>query len=687
MKKRVKSRVVLLTVPLVVMSSVPRLAATAEAEPFCTPQYDKGPVLVNEQCVDPIFNRPVIDTEKQIVTPVPLHQISGHFEGTKVTFNFYFPPKSQWQGRFFHHLYPYTSGVPDNDTLRFGAESGAYIVKTGTSSGYRADAAAAKYSRHIAREYYGVKERHIFGYVYGGSGGSYQTIAAAENSSNVWDGAVPYVIGAPTSIPANFFARAFARLVLKDVATEISDAFSPGGNNNPYLKLDDVQQQVLREITKLGVPQRGWDNPAYLLGLESDDGLMGFQANVKNMDPSYAADFWSKPGYLGTAESPLGTYIRQARLRETIKVVRADPDIRTLKLEHIPSASFVQGAEYTLYDDKGRALGTTTGYLKEPFNEVLLSPDTPDVVLKNLLKAASVHIDNSWILALTTYHRHQTPAGSGFYAWDQFRFKNGEAVYPQRPTEIGPAISNGASGGGQFTGKYTGKMIVLGNLLDMDAYPWQGDWYAQRVKSASESRYNDSFRIWINDNADHHDGSVIVSGRSDNGKLRLVSYVGILQQTLRDVSAWAEKGIAPSPSTRYRVMDGQINFTADPAARGGIQPAVELSANGLKAVNVEPGQAVILDGIITVPAGTGSITLVEWSKTGSKDTQPGTYMRKGAKLVTTSPAFVYDRPGTYFPVLRVTLHRDGNAESPVAVVQNIDRIRIVVREKSSPGTQ
>ncbi|MEU0649571.1 hypothetical protein [Streptomyces umbrinus] len=143
----------------------------------------------------------------------------------------------------------------------------------------------------------------IFGYIYGGSGGSYQTIGAMENTTGVWDGAVPFIPGVPTSTPNNFFVRAFARLVLQDDAEQIADAVSPGGSGDPYTGLSEVERAVLREVTRMGVPLRAWQDPSYVLGLHDPQGLLGFAGVVRAMDPTYMDDFWSKPGYLGTEQS------------------------------------------------------------------------------------------------------------------------------------------------------------------------------------------------------------------------------------------------------------------------------------------------------------------------------------------------------------------------------------------------
>ena len=263
-------------------SLTPGLTASATSAPVeCAPRQAGGPMWVTADCVDPLYTQPVIDTETDVTSPVPLHKVSGHFEGTSVRFNFYFPPKRQWQGRFFHKVYPLQDENATDQDVSFGADSGAYTVQINGGSGYRADAAAAKFSKTVASAFYGKPGKKIYGYIWGGSGGSYQTIGAIENSTGVWDGAVPFVVAVPTSIPNNFFVRTFARLVLEDKAPQIADAVRPGGSGHPYAGLTAVQRAVLHEVTKMGVPLRAWDDYPYLLGLTAPDGLLGFAGTVQ----------------------------------------------------------------------------------------------------------------------------------------------------------------------------------------------------------------------------------------------------------------------------------------------------------------------------------------------------------------------------------------------------------------------
>ena len=290
------------------------------------PECTGTPMQITASCVDPGYNTPVIDRENDVTTPVAYHQVSGHFEGTDIQFNIYLPPASQWKGRFFQFTYP-TAFTPAENTaiasdraIGFAFSSGGYAVQAGNagnSLGYRHDAAAAKFAKTVAAAYYGT-DRRIYGYLYGGSGGSYQTIGAAENTTGVWDAFVPYIIGTPMSTPYTFFIRSMADLVLGDKAEQIKDAVSPGGSGNPYAGLDEAQATMLHELTAFGVPLKAWQNPDYVLGHAPyyPDGLLGFGGVIRAVDPTYVTDFWDTPGYLGTERSALGDVVRAALAKE-----------------------------------------------------------------------------------------------------------------------------------------------------------------------------------------------------------------------------------------------------------------------------------------------------------------------------------------------------------------------------------
>src|SRR4029079_12015292 len=110
----------------------------------------------------------------------------------------------------------------------------------------------------------------------------------------------------------------FARFVLEDKAPQIADAVAPGGSGNPTASLNTTEKAVFDEVSKFGIPLRAWEDYRYLLGLEDPNqppggviasDLLSFLGIVKAIDRTYADDFWTKPGYLGTEQSPLGELI------------------------------------------------------------------------------------------------------------------------------------------------------------------------------------------------------------------------------------------------------------------------------------------------------------------------------------------------------------------------------------------
>ena len=315
-------------------------------------------------CVDPTYAKPVIDSEQDLTTPVNHHRVSGHFDGTNIKFAIYLPPAQQWKGRFFQYTYPLTDEKATDRAIEFGAASGGYTVQAGSfvALGYRHAAAAAKFAKTVAAEYYGSGDRPIHGYLYGPSGGSYQTIGAAENTTGVWDGFVPMVIGTPMSAPYIFDIRAMAQLVLADKADQIADAVRPGGSGRPYAGLDKAERTMLKELTEFGVPLAGWQNPDYILGTPKSTNPF---TCAKSSDPTYVNAFWTKPGYLGTAKSPLGRVFRAALVdrKATIASVQGTPPT-AVTLRGVPTVSSATALDFAVYAADGRTrIGALNGTL------------------------------------------------------------------------------------------------------------------------------------------------------------------------------------------------------------------------------------------------------------------------------------------------------------------------------------
>ncbi|BBZ31262.1 hypothetical protein MMAD_55570 (plasmid) [Mycolicibacterium madagascariense] len=257
------------------------------------------------------------------------------------------------------------------------------------------------------------------------------------------------------------------------------------------------------------------------------------------------------------------------------------------------------------------------------------------------------------------------PTRSGFDAYDQYRLANGTPRYPQRPVLAGAAISQAVSGGGTHSGAITGKVIAVSSLLDADAFPWHADWYGRQVRSALGAGFEDTFRLWFTDHADH-----IAPGRTP----RLIDYTGIVEQALRDVAAWAEHGRAPAPSTRYTVAGGQVEVAAAAAQRRGLQPKDDVTVDDRQSFTTTVGQPLRLDAEIAVPPGAGSVVDIAWNATGLGPFEPVQFTDSSR----VSHTVTYSAPGTYYPAVRVSVQREADRRTPFARIETLGRMRIVV---------
>lgn len=656
---------------------------------------------------DSLFQKPYVDIDEW---RDKFHYIHGGFEGTETRFSIYFPKKVDYKGRFFQFMSPIPGSedasqgaVGEEDKIGFAISNGAYFVESNMGNDptdatiiYRSSAAVAEYSRVIAKKLYGY--HRPYGYIYGGSGGGYKTMSCFENTENIWDGAVPFVIGSPMAMPNVFSVRAHAMRILRNNLPMIVDALEPGGSGNMYEGLNLEEKEVLEEATKMGFPPRAWFSSHFI----GDGALPVLAPIIEKADPTYFEDFWTVPGYLGA--DPNSSAVRD---RVQFKTV----------IHHI----FVPGREEELdkandtgVDEAWKTLQSLDGAKSQPFIILEIAP-SEDAYLKGtnitfltgeaagfkvpletlegnkaiigsglglngMLEVLTkvnpgdeIILDNSNYIAIQTYHRHQVPE-EGFSIYDQFRDKNGKPIYPQRPFLIGPSISRGGAGSIQ-TGCFKGKMIVVASLLDESAFPWHADWYCKKVKEELQEKESQFFRLWFIDNA-MHDDSAQVAGDS-----HIVSYLGALHQALLDLSDWVERGIAPAESTNYSVFDGQITVRPDVKERKGIQPVVELMVNGSKFTEVSVGEQVQFAAYVELPDNSGELTSVEWNFEGEsghfeKDTFET--LGNGGTIATVKGNHTFSRPGTYFPIIRVKSHRQGMQEDIYAQVQNLSRVRVVV---------
>ena len=672
---------------------------------------------------DPEFQSSFVDKDfmdfRQLPngTKIPFRYIHGGFEGTAVRFSFFFPERDQYEGRFYQYLSPFPG--PDeevasialtggDDKIAFALTHGAYFIETNMGSAavftnsndntitHRSSAAAAEYSRIKAQEIYGYEHRP-YGYVYGGSGGGYRTMACIENT-NAWDGAVPYIIGSPYAIPNCHTTRVHAMRILRHKMDEIADAMDAGGSGDPYAGLNEEEAAALREAELFGCPLRSWFSFRTL----GDGAVPVLLPGVKRMDPDYFEDFWKVPGYLG-AEPGSSAVRDRIKMKARVRMVYLPEkkaaalagnvngaDTAWLKmlssnmagepwieLDQVPTGEDLYLAGTHVIVTTGAGQGKKLLLERIEGNRIYLGKaygvdDIPDVL--GLLNAGDeVLIDNSDYIAFQTYHRHQVPSRD-YHGWDQFRDADGNPLYPQQKLLVGPIFSSSGPGCKQ-NGIIQGKVIIVASLMDESAYAWQADWYRRKIASVHEGMDEKELcRLWYVDHSLHDDRAETID------ELRVTSYLGALRQALIDVAMWVEKGIAPLPSSEYSVNIGQMVVPEKAVERKGIQPVVALLANGGTCAHVKCGETVSFVAEAEVPDEAGSLTRAEWSFEGEQDYpyEGSLELRDGGQRATIHAEHSYKNPGTYFAVVRISSERNGDKDALFTQVRNLERVRIVV---------
>lgn len=696
---------------------------------------------------DPRFQHPVIDRDEwqERFMPdgfsIPYRYMHGYFEGTDVKFSFCFPSIEKYENRFQQYLSPFPG--PDEemaslghtgleDRIGFALRCGAYYVETNMGShsqfgGKRDDrltwqssAAAAEYSREKAMEIYDTAQRP-YGYVYGGSGGGYKSMACIENT-RAWDGAVPYVIGSPVSLPNTITMHVQGQRVLRDAFGKILDALDAGGSGNPYAELNADEAAMLKELTLMGFPPLAWYLEAK--GLVDPGALPVLLPGVKGMDPAYFTDFWTKPGYAGADPNSSSskdhivfrTKVRAAHLADKARERSAEDGLNGvddawkkqlasgngayLELEALPEGDHLYLQGLSMIFESGDAQGATLlmdkmmRFKDQPGGIVTIgsSYGTSDIgqTLEKVRPGDEILLDNSDYIAVQSYYRHQVPADLSFHAWDQFRGADGMPKTPQRPPFPVPFTGVGVPQDGNIQGK----VINIQALMDESTCPWCADWWRKKIIETKGT--DENHRTYFMERCMHGDVNAI-------GNYMVVNYVGALRQSLIDLSQWVEKGIKPLDRTAYALgEDGQIHAEKDVEKRHGIQAIPTLLANGEKCIHVKAEECVRFTVDVKVPQDAGEVTEILFAQEekqlapldangsggvaqlslGEKMWDRKLSFEKGTlgKIHTAHAEVIvsYEKPGTYFATVRIASNRHGDASDPFTQVLNLDRVRVIV---------
>lgn len=689
---------------------------------------------------DPVFQKYYIDAEEQRTRAVagkeiPFLYVHGGYREKGVKFIFCIPEKDSFKGRFFQYMSPFPGPdeevaslgkTGEDDEIGFALINGAAFVESNMGSKaafggasdphllWKSSAAVAEGFRRFVMERYGVSRP--FGYVYGGSGGGYKTMACVENT-DAWDGAIPFVIGSPVSLPNTITMHAQGQRVLRHAFSKIVDNADVGSGVDLYDGLNEHESFMLRELTQMGFPPLAWYPEAN--GFINDGSLPVLAPGVKMADPGFFDDFWTVPGYLG-ADPDSSEVKDRLQFRGKVKAVHvpgaeetaeeeAEIEARNgvdtawkkmltdgkdawIELETLPEGDdlYLKGVNITfvtgeaagkqlLLGDMERDKETGGGFLS--IGMCYGMDDLPGVLSK-VKPGDELTLDNSDYIAIQSYYRHQVPADLSFHAWDQFRNADGSPALPQRANVMGYAFTGT---GTVQDGEIQCKVMVIQSLLDESTCPWCADWYRETVRKAQGGEEN--FRLYYMDHCMHGNVSWLENTMVTN-------YMGALHQLLLDLSDWVEGRSEPLPTTSYEHKDGQIVPAATAAERGGIQCVPELLANGEACAHVKVGEPVRFTAKVTVPAGAGSVTAIDCSfdddwaiLEGQKPA--GLFPVSGAlksreenglAIGETEYTHSYTTPGTHFAAIRAAADRHGDSDALFTQVKNIARVRIVVEE-------
>lgn len=702
----------------------PALAADCRFAPIERINHDTGVeprLMVTADCTDPDYNEKtfVVDKTEQKTFQVPdggplipYTEISGHFPATKTleTLNppirqsptthvqkyvFRFPAKEYFRNRSMQQQHPTGGGQVD---LRMGLTNGAFTIIWMSASAPnhvatpRFHAAATKVGKGLAQKLYGNTGK-IYSYFWGCSGGGVVSMGAAENVTGIWDGVQPACMG-PTGVATyhSFHWQALYTAAIPLAKREaIAKAAAPGGSGDIYAGLNEEEKAVLNEFISAGYPLQIIGNHYKALDLPLVD-----PADIRLADPTYEDDFWSKPGYAG-ANPP--NWLKAAMVDgwATITKITRDasgkPTAITFDPATVPPLGTVGDAylEYWVYAADGkrrlidpvRALGhfienkprySLQGKYDKATSTLALTgtypqrwgPDLPyvnsKVLLDGLSEGGKVRINNRFILAMYHYPRHSNIPGARSH--DQYRNADGSPKHPQRADLAVLAHANyRVMGGRNETGAVTTKTMIMEGMADNLSWPLFNASYAEQIqRTLGAAKADQMMRLYIHDNGRHSTGG---------------GEPGVFQQSMQDLMAWAEKGVAPPRSTQYTIRNGQVILAKEAADRHGLQPVMNFTVNGAPRAMVAVNEPVALAAKLEMPPRGGQIVQYGWTVSGVAEPMTAVPPQP---LVEVTRSISFDKPGTYVIRLTVNGQRGGLLNPPnQTLMQNFKDVQVVVQ--------
>ena len=674
-------------------------------------------LIIDEHCADPYFNAAnfvITSTTQQTYTgvggPIPFTEIKGYFRARDVKtdplpagvfdsptlrqqdYVLRIPDKRFFRNRSMQIQHPVTPNSIVDDRLAFtnGAMSVNHVNAGMTNSigHWRHSAAATKIADDMVRKMYGTTGR-IYSYYWGCSGGGQMAQAAAEGQSGVWAGVI-VVCPATRGNPAHSFqwlghfaltvpeAKRARLMQLRAVGNGIdaSDGLSDAEKELLYDGLDEDQKSVLNELLAAGYPLNEL-NPMLMLSPITGTNDIFF------LDPTYEDDFWSKPGYAGSNPP---SYLTAAKMDgfATITAVNRDAAgaIISVQLDPstippVPAASAspigTTGQRFYLYAADGQtrvidptqrseAYGALSGTIDRQTGLLKLSGRNSPVLLGALAKNGKIRVTNRFLLAAYFYPRHTIVPG--YYQYDQYRNADGTPKFPQRPYSVADLTTMKQGAGVVSLGDIKTKVMLFQNLSDFMAFPSWVAGYANTIEQKlGKAKADQMLRIYYQERGGHTNGGIVG---------------GVFNQALLDMMAWAEKGVAPKPSSRwtFELPMTQVILSPDAALRRGLQPVVEITVNGTDHARVAVDQPVKLVGRVEMPPTTGRIVQYNWTYGTATD---ATILPKALQRVDVTRTVSFTAPGDYIIRLTANGQRGGLADpADRTLAQNFKEVRVIV---------
>ena len=646
---------------------------------------------------DPFFGEPLIKVDEQREWPLPHRYVHGRFDKTETLFSFYFPKKEEWKGRLLHFLEGGqggnvnliasakeardTPGPTSAASLRFAAENGAFLVESNqghvaargnyasvdpTITGYRANAAVARFAKIAGEKVYGSPVKRA--YLFGGSGGGLRTFLGMENIPNMWDGGIASVCGAGMGRVNLVALLADMQRILGPKYEAVLDAGEPGGAD-PFAGLNEAQAEIVERLYSNSIP-RGAER-----SLADNGADLGLQLRRFLQSP-LARDFWARPGHLGADGK-----MREEMVEGRAQIIRL---VTVREIKSLMNARNTDGAMLAVVNGAYEALDSAGTYRVGPDTPIgaVLSGVNPERMKGAQIKLAGNRdvfvtgvLDNV-LLGEVRHPYNPTAPNMGIARPGETASYDNRAylafcksyLYPGRGQPSGPVP----------TGRFTGKLFHLNNAYDSVVPPSNAVAYQALVREQVGQRVSDKYRLWFLDKAVHVPLAQVAQGSAPVATTRLVSTEGALQQAVRDMIAWVESGREPPPNTEYKYDKGHFSLLPTAAAARGIQPVVTATVNSQSRIQVKANTQVSLEVDAEVPPGAGRIIRAEWDYDGSGEF-PFLHEFDGRQpRIKLATMHAYPRPGTYFPSVRIIAHRDGDPKAETGRIEALGRVRVVV---------